>query len=724
MNEYIKKYIDQGFNIFPCIKNTKAPLTLHGFKDASNDLEIAKKQFNKNDLLIGFPTGQKNGIVVIDIDINKKIPGTDTIDTRSVEELMQEVEENYGELPDTFNVITKSGGRHLYYSISKGVELRSGTRFLDKFLSVDLKADGAYVIASDGIDYTIYDDIDDLEIENLKSRCTSLPQWIIDIRKQQPENNNPENLPANILPESEIKEIRSALAYLSSENRDDWIKVGLALKSTGSVSAYGLWNEWSKTSDKYNPNDMEKRWAGLKPNDITIASLFHIAQQHGWVTTYEKIPASPSIIIPNEDRKKQIQETFKKKSFPIEFLRPDGLVGDVIDYILEKSIMPQPIFALSAAICAVGALAGRKVQTETGIRTNVYCLNVGGSGCGKEAPRKIIKDIFQNAECGDMASVEELASDAAIVTEMKNEPSQIFLIDEVGRFFNTIKKSGASHHEKIIEVLLKMYGSPDQVFHGKSYADEEKKVKIIQPNLCLLGTTVPTTLYKGLNSDNALDGFLSRMLIFETDNNRPRKQRNRNFLAKPPEQLINKIKALNKKSINVKPNGNLDHLLVPNPQIVKMNENAYEILYDFDDYIEKLRDELENQNKIDAIYSRNVQIATQIALIVATGINIDSPVITEKEIMYGIGLSKHLVDHMQFIVENYMAQNELEHEVKRMLSIIRTAGTISLNDIIQKSQNLSGPVRKDILTTLKNSMQISENIIGTGIHARRMITAI
>ncbi|MCP4137541.1 MAG: hypothetical protein GY754_41625, partial [bacterium] len=69
---------------------------------------------------------------------------------------------------------------------------------------------------------------------------------------------------------------------MSSDDRNLWVDIGLALKNTGSPAAYGLWNEWSQTSEKYDASDMEKRWAGFKPKKITLGTLFFKAKNLGW----------------------------------------------------------------------------------------------------------------------------------------------------------------------------------------------------------------------------------------------------------------------------------------------------------------------------------------------------------------------------------------------------------------------------------------------------------
>jgi hypothetical protein len=719
MNEVIGKLSSQGFLLFPCNKE-KIPVIQGGFKSATNDIIKLEKLFYNENFLIGFATGAMNGVAVIDIDYQKEIPGTGSTDLRSIEELKTEVIENYGELPDTFSVETPSGGRHLYYLIPDGIIIKSGNRFFDKTLSIDIKAEGGYVIAPDGKKYNVYDDVEDLDVQNLKSRCTAIPEWLIKLRQTEKISKTKSLIPVTQLPESEIIEIKSALNHVSADDFDSWINTGLALRSTGDPRCKEIWDEWSQTSDKYKKNkqnEIDKKWNSFNPQKITIASLFFEAKKNGWITTYA--PKSTIVLSPIESipiKKKKIKEPFPQK-----FMNPPGLVGDIYRYILEKSIKEQPIFALSAALCAVGTMAGRKVQTETGLRTNLYCVNVGPPGCGKESARKVIKDLFQSSGYGDMASVEDLASDASIVTAMKKEEAQIFLLDEIGRFIQTTQNGGKNVHlANVITVLLKLYGTANQIYFGKNYADAEKKVQIMQPNLCLLGTTVPETLYKGLTIENITDGFLSRMLIFETDTPILRKKINFHPLGDPNPQLMSKIKKLLKKPIKLFPNGNID-FLKPDPQVVVLTPGARKMTEDFDGYCCNIQQETPASG---AIYTRTDEVAQKIALILAVGIDIDNPIITEIEMAYGIELALYLSQHMQYITENHIADNEYEHKVKKIIQIIQENGRIRLSDLTRKSQNIPSYVRRDILDTLEDSEQIYRTTEGVGVKATMWITAI
>lgn len=84
-----------------------------------------------------------------------------------------------------------------------------------------------------------------------------------------------------------VEEVRSAIAVLSSESYDDWIRVGQALKSLEQAGfedeARVLWHEFSARSAKYRAEQADEKWATFDPGRITFKSIFKWAQAAGWV---------------------------------------------------------------------------------------------------------------------------------------------------------------------------------------------------------------------------------------------------------------------------------------------------------------------------------------------------------------------------------------------------------------------------------------------------------
>ncbi|KLI64516.1 AAA family ATPase [Aurantiacibacter marinus] len=79
-----------------------------------------------------------------------------------------------------------------------------------------------------------------------------------------------------------VSELRSALAHLRSDERDLWIRMGMALKELGDTGR-GLWVDWSQTSEKFNARDAAQSWESFNPRSTGYKAVFAEAQRMGWV---------------------------------------------------------------------------------------------------------------------------------------------------------------------------------------------------------------------------------------------------------------------------------------------------------------------------------------------------------------------------------------------------------------------------------------------------------
>jgi hypothetical protein len=709
MKELIDKYVNQGFKIFPCNPD-KTPSTLHGFKDAHSDIEILYKQFYKPDMLIGLPTGNFNGIVVIDFDLK---------DGRILEELKEELK-TYGELPETLRIQTPSGGEHWIYKIDQ-TRISSSVRFFEKTLPIDIRANGGYICAAD---YKKYFPLDLDDIDDFSKSLTDLPEWIENYRKTTEYQEIPEG---TFLPESEIREIRSALAFIDSDDRDMWVKVGMALKNTGSSQAKGIWLEWSMKSDKFDPVDAEKKWKTFKPNDITIASIFHFAKNLGWVTTYENTPTMLSDA--QIDQKIKEFKTYEKRPFPKELLNPPGLVGEIAEYMNTQSIREQPILSLAASLTFCGALMGQKFQDELKMRTNIYCMGIGETGCGKENARTVIKRIV--SECNDakmknICMVENIASETAIYNALTIDPSPVFLLDEIGIFLKSTQNNQASYLAGVPAALLKLFTSASVPCSGKSYADTKKQITIDCPNLCIYGTATPEQFFNSLSKDNVEQGLIGRMLIFESEDSRPPAKRHLKN-TKPPKVMIDNIMRIYKQVKNVNPHGNVSTVEIIDPLVVPYTKEAEKMMWNFTINIDETYHEMKTKGRLYQLYTRCTEIAKKIALIVAIGDSKEGeqPIIRPEHVDYATKISRYLIDNLHDAVESKISDNNQEKEVKKMLNLIRSHKKMSQSEITRKFQHLKSTERKDVLHTLIESGHVEEFIdTSSGGKAKRVYIAI
>jgi hypothetical protein len=122
---------------FPCAPD-KRPLTEHGLHDATTDTAIiAAWRARWPAALVGVPTGQAIGAVVLDVDIKRpEANGYDTLDDLG-----------FGILPNTPMVHTSSGGLHLYLALPvEPIRNTQGSRGRGIGPGLDWRGEGGYVI--------------------------------------------------------------------------------------------------------------------------------------------------------------------------------------------------------------------------------------------------------------------------------------------------------------------------------------------------------------------------------------------------------------------------------------------------------------------------------------------------------------------------------------------------------------------------------------------------
>ena len=80
MLERALAYADLGWAVFPLMPNSKAPLTKHGFKDASKDPADIKRWWTDQPAAnIGIATGVISGLVIVDVDVKNGAKGNESL---------------------------------------------------------------------------------------------------------------------------------------------------------------------------------------------------------------------------------------------------------------------------------------------------------------------------------------------------------------------------------------------------------------------------------------------------------------------------------------------------------------------------------------------------------------------------------------------------------------------------------------------------------------------
>lgn len=104
------------------------------------------------------------------------------------------------------------------------------------------------------------------------------------------------DLAAETATPAQVNHLRSALDHLRADEYEQWVGVGHALKGLGDVGR-GLWIQWSRSSDKFDPLDAARKWETFKPERTGFASVFARAQAKGWVNPASAVGRAPGEVV-------------------------------------------------------------------------------------------------------------------------------------------------------------------------------------------------------------------------------------------------------------------------------------------------------------------------------------------------------------------------------------------------------------------------------------------
>ena len=77
-------------------------------------------------------------------------------------------------------------------------------------------------------------------------------------------------------------DIWQMLSSIDAYDRDDWITIGMALKSYLGDAGFSLFDDWSQTADNYQASAARSVWRSFRGSGVNIGTLVHMAKQNGW----------------------------------------------------------------------------------------------------------------------------------------------------------------------------------------------------------------------------------------------------------------------------------------------------------------------------------------------------------------------------------------------------------------------------------------------------------
>lgn len=262
--------------VFPCSPQ-KRPLVATGFHAATQDeAQIRAWWAQWPDALVGVPTGERTGLVVIDLDPDKATHATHSW-----------IAEHTELLTSTRSHTTGRDGRH--YLFRSTDRYQTGTDLVldgSQRRGLDLRAAGGYVIWWPLHGGRVVNEL-----------AAPLPAGLIDERRFV---QHSEPLPASSAHDWAADRARVVWALESTpcEGYERWIQVGMAIHhaSGGSADGFAVWLDWSERGPTFESvDDCRFHWHSFGRSTgrvVTLGTLFHIARECGWqsVTMADELP--------------------------------------------------------------------------------------------------------------------------------------------------------------------------------------------------------------------------------------------------------------------------------------------------------------------------------------------------------------------------------------------------------------------------------------------------
>lgn len=364
-----------------------------------------------------------------------------------------------------------------------------------------------------------------------------------------------------------------------------------------------------------------------------------------------------------------------------ELMDVEGALKLFIDHCEASAVSPQPFLSLAAGICLIGTLAGRRYQTTTELRTNIYAIGVADSGAGKDHARKQIKKCLYHADLSQYLGGADIASGPGFRTALTRHPAMLFQIDEFGDWLREVVSEKAATHRKQIAAMLKeLYSSANVPWQGTEYADQTKNGRpredIHDPHACFYGTTTPGQFWSAIANASLHDGLMARMLLFVSPCSYPdEREPNR---IEPSQELIEALQAV-ARGAGIS-GGNLGDLMIAGlpasvmtvPETPEASEARREMR----------RDQLIQQRESEGTYvtgilARHAENAMKLALIRAVSRNPVAPEIRLDDVNWGKALSQHCVDTLLRDASRNVADSDYERKIQKVTDIIRKHGPIT-----------------------------------------------
>jgi hypothetical protein len=639
---------------------------------------------------------------LVAIDIDPRNGGLQTI---------EDIETKHGMLASDLMQFTGGGGEHRVFSRP------SNTQMPGKLgAGVDVKANGYIMLEPSnhvsGGSYAWEASSDPRD----GVMASPLPDWLRDLAAPKPVGSPDEPVQGRVMAigEDTKAELIEALQAIPSDDRDTWLKVGMALQSIGDPNwAFAVWDGWSGQSSKYDRVDQTRVWRSFKAkglDGVTYKTIFGMAKELGVVVVSMPIGSTSEPAVPVESVV-AAQESIPSVSSHL--LALPGVLGDVVNWINATAPKPQPIFAVQSALAFASTLLGRRFATTNDNFTSLYFLNIGESGSGKEYSKTAVEKLLDACALGGLIGPSGYTSEAGLISCLLSQPNHVAVLDEFHRVLEQASIKNNANARSAITLMMTAWGNRDSVLRSKSYSTfgmsakdaQAAKDRIVHnPSNTVIAMAIPD-IWETVGSAAVRDGFLNRFLIAETEVGRQVS----NFQPKAPipQAIIDwatQIRARYTGIVDTDTNP-----LAINPVLVGIDAAASKLFADFEaDCMTGGMCRIAKEAGSVDIVNRSTEIAMRVALIVALGRGANQVVASDAQ--WAIDYVRCHSMRSIFRLKNCLADSDFEAHKKTAVAALKGANgkPLTIAQIVNRTRKLDGLKKRELIELMDSLVHLGK----------------
>lgn len=697
-----KRLADLGINVFPCDANKRPRPGVKWKEEATTDARRIDSWWRRYpNSLPAFSPG-RHGLVAIDCDRHGKDDGVVALETLA--------RDNGDDPRDWPTVETPSTGRHVFFR--QNGSLTNARGMLPA--GIDVRGSGGYVIAEGAElpDGRSYHPLGDGLVTALQADAIpDLPQWLAttlasravdDARSAEiiATSRVPAAAPAH-RPETGARERAAFEAALADEVRKVTQAGEGQRNHTLNIAAFSLAqmvaSGWGGQSEVDTALTEAALACGLRQPEIrkTIASGFASGSKKPRAALDDREgygDAGPdieirltkvngvTIVADTGEVVDDVEEPDEEESEapPIDeaLTHVDGVLGEVIDFIVATSRRPNRRLALSAALPLMGTMLGRRMATPTDSALQLYVIATYPTGGGKQHQLDAIDRLMRSADLARHIGPSQFMSMSALVKHVAASPLSICAQDEFASIISRITEKRASAHDKGITLVLRsLFNCNFGTATTPAYANTSS-VEIVAPALSLYGPTTPDEFYSAMRGKDVVSGFLNRFLVIDGGDRVPDRQPLR-ALRDVPDSLRANLADLYK--IGATGKGNLSSFVckntAPDPEPRRVPWQSQDAHDCYTELCRAVESRMEDDAEAAPFLPRLSEIAVRCATIRACGDDMAAPTVSLDHMEWAAKLAWQSFDQMRSEASRHMVDELGYAEFERkLLSKIRSAG--------------------------------------------------